>query len=226
LGRKIHPYGFRLGVIYDWKSRWYAKKGKQYAELLAEDFELRKFIRGKVGQAGVSKIDIERFPNQVIVTIFTAKPGIIIGRKGAAVKELREAIEKKTSKKVKLEISEIEKPDLEAQLVAENITGQIERRISHSRAMKRAVQQAMRMGAEGVKIVASGRLAGSEMARRETVMEGRVPRSTLRANIDFAEAEALTTYGRIGVKVWIYKGEILPEAKAEAAAQPAAAPSA
>jgi small subunit ribosomal protein S3 len=226
LGRKINPYGFRLGVIFDWKSRWYAKKGKQYSQQLAEDFELRKFIRSKVSQAGVSKIDIERFPNQVIVTIFTAKPGIIIGRKGAAVKELREAIERQTSKKVKLEISEIEKPDLEAQLVAENITGQIERRISHSRAMKRAVQQAMRMGAEGVKITAAGRLAGSEMARRETVMEGRVPRSTLRANIDFAKAEALTTYGRIGVKVWIYKGEILPEAKTEPAAQPAAAPGA
>ncbi len=225
MGRKINPYGFRLGVIYDWKSRWYAKKGKQYAQLLAEDFELRKFIRGKVSQAGVSKIDIERFPNQVIVTIFTAKPGIIIGRKGAAVKELRETIERQTGKKVKLEISEIEKPDLEAQLVAENITGQIERRISHSRAMKRAVQQAMRMGAEGVKITAAGRLAGSEMARREMVMEGRVPRSTLRANIDFAEAEALTTYGRIGVKVWIYKGEVLPEAKPEAnaAAAPASA---
>jgi small subunit ribosomal protein S3 len=227
LGRKIHPYGYRLGVIYDWKSRWFARKGKQYTQLLAEDSELRKFIRRKVGQAGVSKVGIERFPNQVIVTIFTAKPGIIIGRKGAAVKELRESIEKKTSKKVKLEITEIEKPDLEAQLVAENIAGQIERRISHSRAMKRAVQQAMRMGAEGVKITAAGRLAGSEMARRETVMEGRVPRSTLRADIDFAEAEALTTYGRIGIKVWIYKGEVLPEAKAnESAAQAVAAPSA
>ena len=227
MGRKIHPYGYRLGVIYDWKSRWYARKGKQYSQLLAEDFDLRKYIRGKVGQAGVSKIGIERFPNQLIVTIFTAKPGIIIGRKGAAVKELREAIEKKTAKKVKLEITEIEKPDLEAQLVAENIAGQIERRISHSRAMKRAVQQAMRMGAEGVKITAAGRLAGSEMARRETVMEGRVPRSTLRADIDFARAEALTTYGRIGIKVWIYKGEVLPEANpTESAAQAAAAPSA
>ncbi len=222
MGRKIHPYGYRLGVIYDWKSRWYARKGKQYAQLLAEDAELRSFIKGKVGQAGVSKIGIERFPTQVIITIFTAKPGIIIGRKGAAVKELREAIEQLTSKKVKLEISEIEKPDLEAQLVAENIAGQIERRISHSRAMKRAVQQAMRMGAEGVKITAAGRLAGSEMARREAVMEGRVPRSTLRADIDFAEAEALTTYGRIGIKVWIYKGEVLPEAKNETAAQTAA----
>ena len=174
----------------------------------------------------MAKIGIERFPNQVIVTIFTAKPGIIIGRKGAAVKELRESIEKQTGKKVKLEISEIEKPDLEAQLVAENIAGQIERRISHSRAMKRAVQQAMRMGAEGVKITAAGRLAGSEMARRETVMEGRVPRSTLRADIDFARAEALTTYGRIGIKVWIYKGEVLPEAKHTETAAPPAAPSA
>jgi len=224
LGRKIHPYGFRLGVIRDWNSRWFAKKGAQYAALLAEDFDLRKFIRSKVGQAGVSKIGIERFPNQLIVTIFTAKPGIIIGRKGAAVKELRESLEAKTGKKVKLEISEVEKPDIEAALVAENIAGQLERRISHSRAMKRAVQQAIRLGALGVKITCSGRLAGSEMARRETVMEGQVPRSTLRADIDFARAEALTTYGRIGIKVWIYKGEILPEAKAQTeAAAPASA---
>jgi small subunit ribosomal protein S3 len=214
-----------LGIIRDWNARWYAKKGKQYAELLAEDFELRKFIRDKVGQAGVSRIGIERFPNQLIITIFTAKPGIIIGRKGEAVKKLRESLEVSTGKKVKLEITEIEKPDIEAALVAENIAGQLERRISHSRAMKRAVQQAMRMGALGVKITCAGRLAGSEMARRETVMEGQVPRSTLRADIDFARSEALTTYGRIGVKVWIYKGEILPEAKAEPSPV-AAAPSA
>ena len=211
MGRKVHPYGFRLGVIRDWNARWYAKKGKQYATLLAEDFQLRRFIRGKVGQAGVSRITIERFPNQLIITIFTAKPGIIIGRKGAAVKDLRESLEVKTSKKVKLEITEIEKPDLEASLVADNISGQLERRISHSRAMKRAVQQAMRMGALGVKITCAGRLSGSEMARRETVMEGQVPRSTLRADIDFARSEALTTYGRIGVKVWIYKGEVIGE---------------
>jgi len=224
LGRRVHPYGFRLGVIGDWNARWYAKKGTQYAQLLAEDFDLRKFIRAKVSAAGVSKIGIERFPNQLIVTIFTAKPGIIIGRKGAAVKELRESLEAKTGKKVKLEISEVEKPDIEAALVAENIAGQLERRISHSRAMKRAVQQAIRLGALGVKITCSGRLAGSEMARRETVMEGQVPRSTLRADIDFARAEALTTYGRIGIKVWIYKGEILPEAKAQTeAAAPASA---
>jgi small subunit ribosomal protein S3 len=223
LGRKIHPFGFRLGVIRDWNARWYAKKGQQYATLLAEDFDLRRYIRGKVGQAGVSKIGIERFPNQLIITIFTAKPGIIIGRKGAAVKELREALEKMTSKKVKLEISEVEKPDMEAALVAENIAGQLERRISHSRAMKRAVQQAMRLGALGVKITCAGRLAGSEMARRETVMEGQVPRSTLRADIDFSRAEALTTYGRIGIKVWIYKGEILPEAKIKPEAAAASA---
>jgi small subunit ribosomal protein S3 len=224
LGRKVHPYGYRLGVIRDWHARWYAKPGKQYSELLIEDFELRDFIRGRVSSAGVSKIGIERFPNQLIINVFTAKPGIIIGRKGEQVKKLREALEIKTGKKVKLEITEIERPDLDARLVAENIAGQIERRISHSRAMKRAVQQALRMGAQGVKIVCSGRLSGSEMARRETVMEGRVPRSTLRADIDFARAESLTTYGRIGIKVWIYKGEILPEAKTEPAGAAASAP--
>jgi small subunit ribosomal protein S3 len=215
LGRKVHPYGFRLKVIRDWQARWYAKKGPQYAALLAEDIQLRKFVQKEVGKSGVSRVDVERFPNQVIVTIHTAKPGIIIGRKGAQVKVLREQLEVLTGKKVKLEVEEVEKPDLEATLVADNIAQQLERRISHSRAMKRAIQQAMRLGAGGIKIICSGRLAGSEMARRESVMEGRVPRSTLRADIDFARAEALTTYGRIGVKVWIYKGEVLPEAKPE-----------
>jgi small subunit ribosomal protein S3 len=217
LGRKVHPYGYRLKVIRDWQARWYAKKGAQYANLLGEDIHLRSFVQQQVGKSGISKVDIERFPNQVIVTIHTAKPGIIIGRKGAAVKQLREQLEKLTNKKVKLEVEEVEKPDLEATLVADNIAQQLERRISHSRAMKRAIQQAMRLGAGGIKIICAGRLAGSEMARTETVMEGRVPRSTLRADIDFARAEALTTYGRIGVKVWIYKGEVLPEAKAEEA---------
>ena len=218
MGRKVHPYGYRLKVIRDWQARWYAKKGAQYANLLGEDIHLRSFVQQQVGKSGISKVDIERFPNQVIVTIHTAKPGIIIGRKGAAVKQLREQLEKLTNKKVKLEVEEVEKPDLEATLVADNIAQQLERRISHSRAMKRAIQQAMRLGAGGIKIICAGRLAGSEMARTETVMEGRVPRSTLRADIDFARAEALTTYGRIGVKVWIYKGEVLPEAKAEEAA--------
>jgi small subunit ribosomal protein S3 len=220
LGRKVHPYGFRLKIIRDWQARWYAKRGPQYADQLIEDLKLRAFLQKEVGRAGISKVDIERFPNQVIVTIHTAKPGIIIGRKGAAVKLLREQLETLSGKKVKLEVEEVEKPDMEAALVADNIAQQLERRISHSRAMKRAIQQAMRLGAEGIKIICSGRLAGSEMARRETLMEGRVPRSTLRADIDFARAEALTTYGRIGVKVWIYKGEVLPEAKTE---EPAAA---
>jgi len=218
LGRKVHPYGYRLKVIRDWQARWYAKKGPQYAGLLNEDIHLRGFVQREVGKSGISRVDIERFPNQVIVTIHTAKPGIIIGRKGAQVKVLREQLEALTGKKVKLEVEEVEKPDLEATLVADNIAQQLERRISHSRAMKRAIQQAMRLGAGGIKIICSGRLAGSEMARRESVMEGRVPRSTLRADIDFARAEALTTYGRIGVKVWIYKGEVLPEVRAEEAA--------
>ncbi|HLF27930.1 MAG TPA: 30S ribosomal protein S3 [Anaerolineae bacterium] len=215
MGRKVHPYGFRLKVVRDWQGRWFAKRGTQYLEMLNEDMQLRRYIMSQVGRSGVSRIDIERFPNQLIVTIHTAKPGIIIGRKGAAVKLLRETLEKKSGKKVKLEVEEITKPDLDAALVAENIAGQLERRISHGRAMKRAIQQAMRAGAEGIKITCAGRLAGSEMARRETVMEGRVPRSTLRADLDFAKAESLTTYGRIGVKVWIYKGEVLPEARPE-----------
>jgi len=218
LGRKVHPYGYRLKIIRDWQARWYAKKGPQYASLLDEDLKLRSFLQREVGRAGLARIDIERFPNQVSITLHTAKPGVIIGRKGTQVKVLRDQLESLTGKKVKLEVEEVEKPDLEATLVADNIAQQLERRISHSRAMKRAIQQAMRLGAGGIKIICSGRLAGSEMARRETLMEGRVPRNTLRADIDFARAEALTTYGRIGVKVWIYKGEVLPEAKAEGAA--------
>ena len=215
MGRKINPFGYRLGVIYDWKSRWFAKKGAQYSELLAEDYRLRKFIRGKVGQAGVAKIGIERFPNQVIVTIFTAKPGIIIGRKGAAVKELRESIEKHDRQ----EGQAGNQRDREARSGSAAGGGE------HRRADRAPHQPQPRHEARGAaghahgrakasRLRAAGRLAGSEMARRETVMEGRVPRSTLRADIDFARAEALTTYGRIGIKVWIYKGEVLPEAKA------------
>jgi small subunit ribosomal protein S3 len=217
VGRKVHPIGFRLKIIKDWDARWYAE-GREYAELLHEDFKIRDLIRRENPQAGIAKIDIERFPNQLQVTLWTAKPGIVIGRKGQAVKHLRERLEALTGKKVKVEVEEIDNPDINAYLVAENIASQIERRVSHSRAMKRAVQQAMRAGAKGIKIVASGRLAGSEMARRETVMEGRVPRSTLRADIDFARAEALTTYGRIGIKVWIYKGDVQPESQTPEAA--------
>jgi len=168
-------------------------------------------------QAGISKIEIERFPKQVSITIWTAKPGIIIGRKGANVKALRQDLEELSKKRVRIDVQEVERPELDAYLLSENIASQLERRISHSRAMKRAVTQAIRMGAEGVKIICSGRLSGAEMARREWVMEGRVPRNTLRANIDYGFSEALTTYGRIGIKVWIYKGEVLPEI-AEAAA--------
>jgi small subunit ribosomal protein S3 len=208
LGRKVHPLGFRLGVIKTWRSRWFAE-GDVFAERLLEDKKIRERIRASVGHAGIADIEIERLPNQVNVIIHTAKPGIIIGRRGTVVKELRQDLEQKTGKRIKVEVQEIERPDLNAFLVAENIVGQLQRRISHGRAMRRAVQQAMRSGAKGVMIMCGGRLSGSEMARRESVSEGQIPRHTLRADIDFANVEALTTYGRIGVKVWIYKGEVL-----------------
>lgn len=214
MGRKVHPVGMRLRIIKDWNARWYAE-GRRYGELLHEDFKIRELVRGKHEGAGVSDVEIERYSNQVQVTLHTARPGIIIGRKGAAVKELRQELEALTGKSVKVEVEEIAAPDVDAQLVAENIAGQLERRISHSRAMKRAAQQAMRQGAKGIKIMASGRLAGSEMARREWVREGRVPLQTLRADIDYGFAEALTTFGRIGVKVWIYKGDVLGEEQSE-----------
>jgi len=210
LGRKVHPLGFRLGIIKDWQARWFAT-GEEYANLLQEDLAIRRLIRDSMEQAGISKVEIERFPKQVSITIWTAKPGIIIGRKGASVKALRQDLEELSKKRVRIDVQEVERPELDAYLLSENIASQLERRISHSRAMKRAVTQAIRMGAEGVKIICSGRLSGAEMARREWVMEGRVPRNTLRANIDYGFSEALTTYGRIGIKVWIYKGEVLPE---------------
>jgi small subunit ribosomal protein S3 len=210
MGRKVHPIGFRLGIIKDWEARWYAPKGK-YAEQLQEDFTIRRLIATEAQRSGISHVDLDRFPSQLVVTIWTAKPGIVIGRKGAQVKVLRQKLEELTGTRVKVEVEEITQPDLEAQLVAENIADQIERRISHSRAMKRAIGQAMRQGAQGIKIVVAGRLGGSEMSRREWQREGRVPLQTLRADIDFARAEALTTFGRIGVKVWIYKGEKMPE---------------
>jgi small subunit ribosomal protein S3 len=210
MGRKVHPVGFRLGIIKDWEARWYAPKGR-YAKQLQQDFAIRRLVYTEAPKAAISRVDIDRSPSSVTITIWTAKPGILIGRKGAQVKMLRQALEKLTGTKVKLEVEEIQSPDMEAQLVAENIADQMERRISHSRAMKRAIQQAMRAGAQGMKIVCSGRLGGSEMSRREMAREGRVPSQTLRADIDFARAEALTTFGRIGVKVWIYKGEKMPE---------------
>jgi len=214
LGRKVHPTGFRLGIIRDWDARWYAE-GEEYADLLHEDMAIRRLIRREMGRAGISRIEIERFPKQVSIVIHTAKPGIIIGRRGATVKQLRRDLEELTGKRIRVDVSEIEQPDLDAYLVAENIAIQLEHRISHNRAMKRAVRQAMRLGAKGIKISCKGRLTGAEMARCEWVREGRVPLHTLRADIDYGMAEALTTYGRIGVKVWIYKGEVLPQKSEE-----------
>lgn len=211
MGRKVHPYGFRIGIIKDWQARWYAERQK-YADLLHEDFAIRRLIRSEMERAGISSIEIERFPKQVSVTIWTAKPGIVIGRKGASINALKRKLEELTrGKKIRLEVQEVEKPDLDAYLVAENIAQQLEKRISFRRAMKQAIGRAMRAGAEGVMVTCGGRLAGAEMARSETFRQGRVPRHTLRADIDYAQSEALTTFGRIGVKVWIYKGEILPE---------------
>jgi small subunit ribosomal protein S3 len=211
MGRKVHPIGFRLKINKTWESRWFANPDK-YADQLHEDRKIRDLISGIAPRAGISRIEIERFPNSVQITVFTSKPGIVIGRKGVTVKEMRKNIQELTGTNVKLDVSEIKIPELDARLVAENIVNQLERRISHRRAMQRAVGQAMRQGAEGIKVMCAGRLSGTEMARREWVREGRVPAQTLRADLDFARVEALTTYGRIGVKVWIYKGEILPEA--------------
>lgn len=210
MGRKVHPVGFRLKAIRDWNTRWYAE-GSRYRDLLHEDFAIRRLIRDELPQAGISRIEIERFPNQVQVTVWTSKPGIVIGRKGSTVKGLRSQLRDLTGKSVKLEVEEISDPDLDAFLVAENIAQQLERRISHGRAMKRAVGQAMRQGAEGIRIEAAGRLSGSEMARTEKVWDGQVPRNTIRADLDFGQTEAETTFGQIGVKVWIYKGEVLPQ---------------
>lgn len=212
MGRKVHPIGFRLGINKTWDSRWFANPDK-YAEQLHEDRAIRDLVFESAPRAGISRVEIERYPNSVQIMVHTAKPGIVIGRKGVNVKELRRKLQAMTGISVKLDISEIKDPDLDARLVAENIASQLSRRISHRRAMQRAVGQTMRQGAEGIKVMCSGRLAGHEMARREWVREGRVPAQTLRADIDFARAEAMTSYGRIGVKVWIYKGDILPEAE-------------
>lgn len=217
MGRKVHPYGFRLKVIRDWKSRWYAE-GQTYVDLLEEDRKIRDLIylemrkRSRDGQTSISRIEIERFPpNQVSITVWTSRPGVVIGRKGENVKALRRQIEQLSGgKRVHVDVQEVENPDLDAKLVAENIVSQLERRIYHNRAMKRALRQAMRAGAEGVKVMCSGRLGGSEMSRTDWMREGRVPLQTLRADIDYAQEEARTTYGRIGVKVWIYRGEVLP----------------
>jgi len=210
LGRKIHPYGFRLKTIRDWNARWFAE-GQEYQDLLIEDLAIRRMIHDELPRAGISKIEIERFPNQLQIVVWTSKPGIVIGRKGATVKAVRTKLRELSKKIVKVDVEEISAPDMDAQLVAENIAGQLNRRISHSRAMKRSILQAMRQGAEGIRVECGGRLSGAEMARTEHMSEGRVPRNTLRADLDYGFSEALTTFGRIGVKVWIYKGEVLPQ---------------
>jgi small subunit ribosomal protein S3 len=210
MGRKVHPIGFRLKVNKTWDGRWYAE-GQEYVDQLHQDIELRKMIREETERAGVSRIEIERFPGKVKIIVHTAKPGILIGRKGENVKKLRSSLEGLVGKKIDLDIKEIKAPDIDALLVAKNIANQLERRISYQRAMKRSIQQAMRQGAEGIRIEVAGRLSGAEMARTIHMREGQVPRQTLRADIDFARAEALTSYGRIGIKVWIYKGIVLPE---------------
>jgi small subunit ribosomal protein S3 len=217
MGRKVHPIGFRLNVTRGWLGRWYAE-GSQYREQLQQDFQIRELILGTTSKAGVSRVEVERFPGKAKVTVHTAKPGILIGRKGEGVKKIREGLQELVCKKVDLDIKEISAPDTDAYLVAHNIADQLERRIAYRRAMKRAIQQAMRQGAQGIKIEVAGRLAGAEMARTVWLREGRVPLQTLRADIDFSRAEALTTYGRIGVKVWVYKGEMKPEVEEKAEA--------
>ena len=209
MGRKVHPTGFRLGIIKDHKSRWFAT-GRKYTEQLAEDREIRKTIYADLPKAGISNVEIERQPNQVHVIIDTARPGVIIGRKGASVNVLRTKLQDMTQKKVKIDVREITKPELDPTLVAESIAEQLERRISWKRAMKQAVQKTMKAGGNGVMITVAGRLGGSDMGRVDTVREGRIPRHTLRAAIEYGTAEANTTFGVIGVKVWVYLGEILP----------------
>lgn len=222
MGHKVHPTGFRVGVIYDWQSKWYADR--TYTDLLHEDLAIRRQIPEVLGDAGISRVEIDRNPNQVTVTIHTAKPGIVIGRGGQKVEELRSSLEHVTGKRVRVNIQEIRRPELDAALVARSIADQLERRVAFRRAIKQTVARTMAHGAKGIKVIVSGRLGGAEMSRRETEKDGRVPLHTLRADIDFGLAEAHTTFGRIGVKVWIYKGDILPEkAAAEAGeAQPAA----
>lgn len=211
MGQKVNPIGMRIGIIRDWESKWYA--GKEYGDLLLEDIKIREHLKNKLKDAAVATIEIERAANRVNVTIHTAKPGMVIGRGGSEVENIRNEIAKMTNKKVHINIVEIKKPELNATLVAESIAQQLERRISYRRAMKQAIQRTMRAGALGIKTLTSGRLGGAEIARSEGYSEGTVPLHTLRADIDYGTAEAHTTYGRLGVKVWIYRGEVLPVAK-------------
>jgi len=208
VGQKVHPIGFRLGINRTWNSRWFA--GSEFASLVIEDNEIRRFLKKRLYQAGVSQIEIERAANKVRLRIYTSRPGIIIGKRGAEIENLKKEIETKIGREVSIDIKEVRRPELEAQLVAENIAIQLVRRVAFRRAMKKAVNSAMRFGAKGIKISCSGRLGGAEMARREWYREGRVPLHTLRADIDYGFTEALTTYGVIGVKVTMFRGEIWP----------------
>ena len=219
MGQKVHPTGFRLGIIKTWDSRWYA--GRNFPQLLEEDIRIRDFLKERLYHAGVSKIEIERAADKgkkAKINIFTARPGIIIGKKGAEVENLRRELQKKTQKEMVINIKEIKKAEMDAQLVAENVALQLQRRVSFRRAMKRAVTSALKVGAKGIRIACAGRLGGAEMARREWYREGRVPLHTLRADIDYGFAEAKTTYGVIGVKVWIFRGEVYGPGEEEAAA--------
>lgn len=215
MGQKVHPYGLRLGIVKGWKSQWFADK-KTYTDFLHEDFKIRKYIKKALAQAAVADITIERAANRLRIKIHSARPGVIIGRRGAEIDKLKEELQGITQKEIFIDIAEVKNPNISSQLVAENIAFQIEKRIPFRRAMKKAVQTAMQSGAGGIKIACSGRLGGAEIARREGYKEGKVPLHTLRADIDYGFAEALTTYGLIGVKVWIYKGEIIRKKTANA----------
>ncbi|MDO5707155.1 MAG: 30S ribosomal protein S3 [Andreesenia angusta] len=214
MGQKVNPHGLRVGVIKDWDSKWYANK-KDFADNLVEDNKIRKYVKKKLFIAGISKIEIERASNRVKLNVYTSKPGMVIGKGGQGVEELRKELEKMINKNVTINVEEIKRPDENAQLVAENIASQIERRVSFRRAMKQSIQRSMRTGIKGIKTTVSGRVGGADMARTEGYSEGTIPLQTLRADIDYGFAEADTTYGKIGVKVWIYKGEILPTVKKE-----------
>ncbi len=216
MGQKVHPVGFRLGITKTWESNWFARRG--YGELLHEDIRIRNFIKDKLSHAGIARIEIERAARRVKINIHTARPGIIIGRKGTEVDKLKAELEGMTKKQIFVNIIEIRRAELDAQLVAENVALQLERRIAFRRAMKKAVTSAMRLGAKGIRITCSGRLGGAEMARTEWYREGRVPLHTLRADIDYGAAVARTTYGAIGVKVWLFKGEIMPQSHIQALA--------
>src|SRR5512142_176118 len=225
MGQKIHPIGFRLSVQKNWSSKWFANS-KNFSELLLKDIEVRDYLKKKLAGAGVSKVVIERPAKNARITIYTARPGVVIGKKGEDIETLRNELKKRMGlPDVALNIEEVRKPEVDAQLIADSITQQLEKRIMFRRAMKRAMQNAMRLGAQGIKIMSSGRLNGIEIARTEWYREGRVPLHTLRADIDYGTSEALTTYGVIGIKVWVYKGEVMPKGEAQAAlAGPAAAP--